>query len=331
MGKQVLNLLVVMVIGHLSLSDVPAQQSKQINRIGYLSSGTAATESARAVAIRQALGEVGYIEGKNIVIEIRYGDANFDRGAELVAELVRLKVKLIVVTGGERWIELAKNAAKSVPIVMTGSGDDPVEAGLVKSLARPGGNVTGVTNLSKELGSKRLEILKQTIPKLSQVAVLYNPAAPSTVEEVEETLPVAARAFGITLQLRKIRPPKGFDEIFAALVKQRPDALYITSGPQMGANRKRFADFALKNRLPTTMPNRNFVEAGGLMYYGADITDSYRRVAYYVDRILKGTKPADLPVEQPTKFEFVVNLKTAKQIGFTFPPNVLARANQVIR
>lgn len=331
MGKQVLNLLVVLLIGHLAISDVSAQQSKQINRIGYLSSGTAASESARSQAIRQALREIGYIEGQNIAIEFRYGGGNFDRGAQLVAELARLKVDLIVVTGGERWVKLGKNVARTVPIVMTGTGDDPVEAGLVKSLARPGGNVTGITNLTKELGGKRLEILKQTIPKLSHVAVLYNPAAPSTVEEVKEDLPVAARALGLTIRPWEIRPPSGFEQLFAALNKQRPDALYVTSGPQMGVNRKRFADFALKGRLPSTMPGKNFVEVGGLMYYGADITDSYRRTAYYVDRILKGAKPADLPVEQPTKFEFVVNLTTAEKIRLTIPPNVLARATQITR
>jgi len=308
-----------------------AQQAKQVYRIGYLSSGTAASESTRSQAIRQALREAGYIEGQNIAIEIRYGSGDFDQGAEFVAELVRLKVSLIVVTGGERWVELAKNGAKTVPIVMTGTGDDPVDAGLVQSLARPGGNVTGITNLSKELGGKRLEILKQTIPNLSHVAVLYNPDAPSTLEEVKEDLPPAARALGLTIRAWEIRPPHGFEELFAALNRQRPDALYVTSGPQMGANRKRFADFALKNRLPSTMPNRNFVEAGGLMYYGADITESFRRTAYYIDRILKGAKPSDLPVEQPTKFEFIVNLKTAKQIGLTIPPNVLARANRVIK
>ena len=331
MGKQVLNLMVVLLIGHLTINDVSAQQSQQINRIGYLSSGTAASESARSQAIRQALREIGYVDGQNIAIEIRYGDDNFDRGRQLVAELVRLKVELIVVTGGERWVQLANDAAKTIPIVMTGTGDDPVEAGLVKSLARPGGNVTGVTTLSKELGGKRLEILKQTIHKLSHVAVLYNPAAPSTVDEVKKDLPAAARVLGLTIRPWEIRPPKGFEELFTALDKQRPDALYVTSGPQMGANRKRFADFALKSRLPSTMPNRNFVEAGGLMYYGADITDSYRRVAYYVDRLLKGAKPADLPVEQPTKFEFVVNLKTAKQIGLIIPPDVLARATEILR
>jgi putative ABC transport system substrate-binding protein len=212
-----------------------------------------------------------------------------------------------------------------------GTGSDPVEEGLIKSLARPGGNVTGITNLTKELGGKRLELLKETIPKLAHVAVLYNPGAPGTVSEVKEDLPVAARALGLTVRAWEIRPPHGFEELFAALNKQRPDALYVTSGPQMGANRKRFADFALKSRLPSTYPNKNFVDAGGLMYYGADLTDSYRRVAYYVDKILKGAKPADLPIEQPTKFEFVVNLKTANQIGLTIPPNVLARANRVIK
>ncbi|HXV83662.1 MAG TPA: ABC transporter substrate-binding protein, partial [Candidatus Binatia bacterium] len=245
--------------------------------------------------------------------------------------LARLEVDIIVVTAGERWIRAAKNATTTIPIVMTGTGGDPVEERLVKSLARPGGNVTGITNITKELGGKRLEILKEAIPKLSHVAVLYNPEAPGTVAEVKEDLPPAARALGLTVQAWEIRPPHGFEQVFAALNKQRPDALYVTSGPQMGANRKRFADFALKSRLPSIMPNKNFVEAGGLMYYGADITDSYRRVAYYVDKILKGAKPADLPVEQPTKFELVINLKTAKAIDLTIPPNVLARAQQVIK
>jgi putative ABC transport system substrate-binding protein len=215
--------------------------------------------------------------------------------------------------------------------VRAGAGSDPVEEGLVKSLARPGGNVTGITNITKELGGKRLELLKETIPKLTHVAVLYNPAAPGSIREVKEDLPIAARALGLTVRAWEIRPPHGFEQVFAALNKQRTDGIYVTSGPQMGANRKRFADFALKSRLPTTNPNRQFVDAGGLMYYGADLADSYRRVAYYVDRILKGAKPADLPVEQPTKFELVINLKTAKQIGLTIPPEVLARANKVIK
>ena len=210
-------------------------------------------------------------------------------------------------------------------------GSDPVKAGLVESLARPGGNVTGLTNLSRELGGKRLELLKEAVPKLARVAVLYDPAIPSSVLEVKELLPVAARALGLTLQPWEVRAADGFEKVFAALNKQRPDGLYVSAGPLMLANRKRIVGFALKSRLPSMYSNREAVDAGGLMYYGADLADSYRRVAYYVDRILKGAKPADLPVEQPTKFEFVINLKTAKQIGLTIPPEVLARANRLIR
>jgi putative ABC transport system substrate-binding protein len=308
-----------------------AQQPKKVFRIGYLSPGTTGSESSRSDAIRLALRELGYIEGQNIAIEFRYGNGKLDRAAEAVSELARLNVDIIVVTGGEGWVRAAQNATKTIPIVMTGTGGDPIEEGLVKSLARPGGNVTGITNLTKELGGKRLELLKETIPKLSHVAVLYNPAAPGTVREVKEDLPIAARALGLTVRSWEIRPPGGFEQVFAALNKQRPDGLYVTSGPQMGANRKRFADYALKSRLPSTNPAREFVDAGGLMYYGADLTDSYRRVAYYVDKILKGAKPADLPVEQPKKFEFIINLKTAKQIGVPIPPNVVARADRVIR
>ena len=259
-----------------------AQQPKKVPRIGYLSSGSRASEAARSQAIRLALRELGYIEGQNIAIEFRYGHGNLDGAPKQVAELARLKVEIIVVTAGEGWIRATKNATKTIPIVMTGTGGDPVEERLVKSLARPGGNVTGITNITKELGGKRLELLKETVPKLSLVAVLYNPAAPGTVDEVKQDLPPAARALGLTVQAWEIRPPHGLEQLFGALNKQRPDALYVTSGQQMGANRKRFADFALKSRLPSTGSNKSFVEAGGLMYYGADITDGYRRVAYYV-------------------------------------------------
>ena len=309
----------------------PAEQPRNIPLIGYLSSGTAASESARSQEIRLALREFGYIEGQNIAIELRYGNSKVERAADRLAELVRLKVDIIVVTGGQAWVQAARGATKTIPIVMTGTGSDPIEEGLVKSLAHPGGNVTGITNLTLELGGKRLEILKETIPKLNQVAVLYNPAAQGTVDEVKEDLPAAARALGLTVRSWEIRPPHDFEQVFAALNTQRPDALYVASGRQMRPNRKRFADFALQSRLPSTMPHKDFVEAGGLMYYGADVADSYRRVAYYVDKILKGAKPADLPVEQPTKFEFVINLRTAKQIGLTIPPNVLARADRVIK
>ena len=212
---------------------------------------------------------------------------------------------------------------------MVGLGSDPVGAGLVESLARPGGNVTGLTNLDRELGGKRLELLKEAVPKLARVAVLYDPANPPSLHEVKELLPADARALKLTIQPWEIRAADDFEKVFAALNKQRPDGLYaFGAGRLMRPNRKRIADFALKSRLPSVYSSREAVEAGGLMSYGADLADSYRRVAIYVDKILKGAKPADLPVEQPTKFELVINLKTAKQIGLTIPQKVLARADQ---
>jgi len=243
---------------------------------------------------------------------------------------VRLKVDIIVVAGGGPMIQAAKNATKTIPIVMSG-GSDPVEAGLVESLARPGGNVTGLTNLNRELGGKRLELFKEAVPKVARVAVLYGTASQGRVLDVKEVLPVAARALRLTIQPWEVRGTDDFERVFAALNKQRPDGLYPTGGTLMNANGKRIVGFAIKSRLPSMYVNRVFVDAGGLMYYGADLADSYRRVAYYVDRILKGAKPADLPVEQPTKFEFVINLKTVKQIGLTIPPEVLARANKLIK
>jgi len=214
---------------------------------------------------------------------------------------------------------------------MMGIGTDPVVAGLVESLARPGGNVTGVTTLSTELGGKRLELLKESVPKLARVAALYEPANPASVREVKELLPVAARALRLTLQPWEVRDANGFEKVFTALNKDRPDGLYVTTGPLVRAHQKRIVGLTLKSRLPSMYYDREFVDAGGLMSYGADLAESYRRVAYFVDRILKGAKPADLPVEQPTKFELVINLKTAKQIGLTIPPEVLARASRLIK
>jgi len=313
----------------LTVSLAQAQQPKKVPRIGYLSNGDPATESTRSEGVRLALRERGHIEGQNIATEYRYAEGKRDRYSELLAELVRLKVDIILVSG-DLPVRAAKNATKTIPIVMLGTGSDPVEAGFIESLARPGGNVTGITNLTRELGGKRLELLKEAVPKVARVAVFYDPALPPSVLEVKEVLPVPARALGLTLQPWEVRATDGFEKVFAALNKQRPDGLYVSAGPLMAANRKRIADFALKTRLPS-MGNREFVEAGGLMSYGADLTDSYRRVADYVDRILKGAKPADLPVEQPTKFELVFNLKTAKQIGVTIPQSVLYRADKVIK
>jgi putative ABC transport system substrate-binding protein len=244
---------------------------------------------------------------------------------------VRLKVDIILVTGGDAGIRAAKNATKTIPIVMTGGGVDPVEAGLVESLARPGGNVTGITNLTGGLGGKRVELLKEAVPKLARVAVLYEPAAPSNVREVKEVLPAAARGLKLTLEPWEVRNADGFEKVFAGLRKERPDGLYVAVNPLFNANEKRIVSFTLKSRLPSMYGRREAVEAGGLVYYGADLADSYGRVAYFVDRILKGAKPDDLPVEQPKKFELVINLKTAKQIGLTIPPNVLVRADRVIK
>jgi putative ABC transport system substrate-binding protein len=327
-----LGLSVIAFVLVVAWAVVHAQQPNKVPRIGYLSSSDPATESTRSEPIRRALVELGYIEGQNIAIEYRYAEGKRDRLPELAAELVRLKkIDIFVAAGGNVTVRAAKNATKTIPIVMAGSGADPIEAGLVESLARPGGNVTGVTNLGPELGGKRLELLKEAVPKIARVAVLYDPANQPSIRDVKKLLPVTARALGLTIQPWEVRAADGFEKVFAALNKQRPDGLYPAGGPLMRANANRIAAFALKSRLPSVYTNRPYVDAGGLMSYGADLADSYRRVAYYVDKILKGAKPADLPVERPTKFELIINLNTAKQIGITSPPNVLARADKVIR
>jgi putative ABC transport system substrate-binding protein len=307
-----------------------AQQPKKIPLVGYLLPGDATSESTRAEALRQALRELGYTEGQNIATEYRYAEGNRDRYPELAAELVRLKADIVVVEGGNTPVRSVKSATKTIPIVMTG-GSDPVEARLIESLARPGGNVTGLSSLARELGGKRLELLKEAVPKVLRVTLFYSPSNPTNVLDAKEVLPVAARALKLILQPWQVRSADDFERVFAAPNKQRPDGLYALGFALMNANRKRIADFALKNRLPSMYIGKEFVEAGGLMSYGADQADIYRRVAYFVDRILKGAKPADLPVEQPTKFELVINLKTAKQIGLAIPPEVLARANKLIK
>ena len=271
------SILVAVVLLALGVT-AEAQQPTKVPRIGYLSSFDAARDSARAEAIRLALRERGYIEGQNIAIEYRYGEGNRDRYPELAAELVRVKVDVIVAAGGT--VQAAKNATKTIPIVMTGAGLlDPVAAGLVESLARPGGNVTGITNLARELGGKRLELFKEAVPKVARVAVLYETASPSSEFEVKEVLPVAARALGLTVRYWEVRAADDFERVFATLNKERPDGLYVLSGPLMNANQKRIVGFALKSRLPSLYSGRSGVDAGGLMYYGADEADSYRRVA----------------------------------------------------
>jgi putative ABC transport system substrate-binding protein len=292
--------------------------------------GTPNTESTDSEAIRLALRELGYIEGQNIAFEYRYADGKRDRFPELAAELVRLKVDIILVDGGNNPARALKNATNTIPIVMMG-GSDPVQAGLVKSLARPGGNVTGLTNFARELGGKRLELLKEVVPKIARVAVLYDPANTSQVREVKEILPVTARVLKLTVQPWDLPDADGFEKAFGTFNKERTDSLYVLSGTRISGNYERIAGYALRRRLPSIYNNREAVDAGGLIYYGSDLAESYRRVAVYVDKILKGTMPADLPIEQPSKFELAINLKTAKQIGVTIPQPVLARADKLIK
>ena len=310
---------------------VQAQQPKKVLRIGYLSARDRASEFARAEAIRLALRDLGYIEGQHIAIEYRYADGKLDRAPDLAAELVRLHVDIIVVAGGDALIQSVMNATKITPIVLSGGGGDLVEAGLVRSLARPGGNVTGITLLVVELGGKRLELLKEAVPKLARIAVLYESTNPASVREVKEILPPVARTLELMIRPWEVRNAEDFEKVFTAMTRESADGLYVSTGALTNSHQKRIVSFALKNRLPSVYGRQEYVENGGLMYYGADLADSYRRVATYVDKILKGANPAELPVEQPTKFELVINLKAAKQISLTIPPNVLARADRVIR
>jgi len=314
----------------LTFSVAEAQQAKNYPVMGYLSSGNQTGESARAEAIRLALRERGYIEGQTITTEYRYAEGNPEKYREFAEELVRLKVDIIVAAGGAATIRADKNATKTIPIVMMGPGLDPVEAGLVESLARPGGNITGVTSLVTHLTGKRLDLFKEAVPRFAVVGVIYHPATASSVLELKE-IQTAALALGLTIRPWETRTADDFEKVFAVANNQRPDGVYVSNASLMTNNRNRIVSLALKNRLPSMFSGREAVEAGALLYFGADLTQRYQRVAYYVDRILKGANPADLPVEQPTKFELVINLKTAKQIGLTIPPNVLARADRVIK
>ena len=314
----------------MTAPSVDAQQPKKVPRIGYLAAPDATTEAARVDGFRQALRELGYIDGQTIAIEYRYTEGKTERAPEIAAEFVRLKVDIIVVAGGDPWIQGTRNTTKMIPIIMTGRGSDPVKAGFVESLARPGGNVTGLTTLITELAGKRLELLKEAIPKVSRVAFLYDPASPSNLNELKEAQSTAS-ALKLVIRPWEARAANDFDRVFTALIKDRPDGLYVAQGTLMRTNVRRITGFALKNKVPSLYTNTEAIDAGGLMYYGADLADTYRRVAYYVDKILKGAKPADLPVQQPTKFELAFNLKTAKQIGLIIPQALLYRADKVIR
>jgi putative ABC transport system substrate-binding protein len=302
-----------------------AQQPKKVSLIGYQSAGSS---GEREEAFRQGLRELGYVEGQNVVIEWRFAQGKPDQVSRNAAELVRLKVDVIV-TGGSTDTRAVKGATSTIPIVMTNDGD-PVGTGVVASLARPGGNITGLTTLTAELSGKRLELLKETLPGLSHVVALRGPG-PRRSDVILKETEVVARSLGLKLQFQEIKEPDDLNRAFEAITKARTGALMVTGGPFGSDNRKRIVDFAAKSQLPAIYYRREFVEAGGLMSYDASPNDLSRRAAVFVDKILKGTKPADLPVEQPTKFEFIINLKAAKQIGLTIPPNVLARADRVIK
>jgi ABC-type uncharacterized transport system substrate-binding protein len=310
-------------------SSAEAQQPTKVPRIGYLAAASLSANAARTEAFRQGLRDLGYVEGKNIFIEWRYAEGQFDRLPDLAAELVRLKADVIVAAGGIQAILAAKNATNAIPIVVTATSD-PVADGLVASFARPGGTITGLSLGGPELYGKRLELLKETVPKVSRVTVFwYRPTkdVPSYMNEIH----AAAQALGLQIQSVEVRTPNDFEGVFQTAAKGGARALTVSTHPIFTGNRNRILDFAEKNRLPAIYPWREYAEDGGLMSYATNLSDLHRRAATYVDKILKGAKPAELPVEQPMKFEFIVNLKTAKQIGLTIPPNVLARADKVIR
>jgi putative ABC transport system substrate-binding protein len=311
-------------------SAAEAQQTGTVFRIGFLDNSTASGSAGRLEAFRQELRKLGWVEGKNIAIEYQFSEQKPERLPELAADLVHRKVDLIVVTSNPSALA-AKSATTIVPIVMTTS-TDPVGTGLVASLARPGGNVTGNSSLSVELNTKRLEILKDSVPKLAQVGLLRWPGTNITADLQLKELRAAARALKIKLQEIEMQPdPKGLESAFQAAKQKQVDTIMTTPDSRFLDERKRIVELAGKYRLPAIYPQNEYVEAGGLMSYGLDGTDLYRRAAVYVDKILKGAKPADLPVQQATKFEFIINLKAAKQIGLTIPVNMLERANKVVR
>jgi putative ABC transport system substrate-binding protein len=309
-------------------SSAEAQQPKKVSRVGYLAGPSRSSMSARTEAFRQGLRELGYIEGKNIVMEYRYAEGKLDRVPALATELVHLKVDVIV-TAAATPTRAAKGATVTIPIVMT-NDNDPVGKGFVASLARPGGNITGIATLSPELNGKRLELLKEIVPKVSRVAAIGTSTNPGNARSLEET-ELAAGPFGVRVQYLDIISANDIETAFRRASKGRAEAVLALGGPLLADQRAQLTDLATKSRLPAIYWRSDIVEAGGLMSYGVYLPDLDRRATTYVDKILKGAKPAELPIEQPTKFELFFNLKSARQIGLTIPPNVLARADRVIR
>jgi len=324
--KIVFWLLATVFLAPVSFAD--AQQPTKIPRIGYLTVPSLSSNVARVEAFRQGLRELGYLEGKTIVIEWRSAEGKVERQGELAADLVRLRVDVIV-TSGPTMTRSAKEATATIPIVMA-QDTDPVGNGFVASLARPGGNVTGLSTLSPEISGKQLELLKEIVPKLSRVAVLANSSEPANAKTLKE-IELAAGFFRVQLQPLNVIGPEDIETAFRAATKARADALLVLASAIVTDHRAKIVNLALRNRLPAIYVSSIWVDDGGLMSYGTSLTDLSRRAAVYVDKILKGTKPADLPVEQPIRFEFIVNLKAAKQIGLTIPPNVLVRADRVIK
>ncbi len=309
---------------------VNAQQPVRVPRVGYLSLGPPSDPARQRTleAFRQGLRELGYVEGQNIALEFRWAEGTYERLPDLAADLVRLKVDVIVAVAVPA-IQAAQEATRTIPIVMA-VVIDPVATGLVASLARPGGNVTGLSIMAPELVGKQLELLKEVVPKVSRVALLWNPANAGNAPQLREA-EVAARALGVRLQPLEARVPSEIDSAFAAMTRERAGALIVLADSMLFGQRTQIAGLAAKRRLPAVYGLRQHAEAGGLMAYGANILDSFRRAAAYVDKILKGAKPADLPVEQPTRFELVINLKTAKALGLTIPQTILMRATELIQ
>jgi putative ABC transport system substrate-binding protein len=324
--KNLIWLLLIFFVANVCVAQ--AQQAARIPRIGILFGSSASSFSARIEAFRQRLRELGYVEGKNILIEYRYADGKLERLPDLAAELVRLKVDVIF-TGGGPTILAAKQASPTMPIVFAGAAD-PVGSGIVSSLARPGGNITGLSVMAPDLDGKRLELLKEAFPKVARVAFLWQPGNVRGNDPLTD-MEAAAKALGLKLQSLPVRGLDDFESAFARAKRDGAQALITTTGPLFNTQQRQVLDFAAKNRLPAMYASNEFVEAGGLMSYTPNYTDLYRRAADFVDKILKGTKPAEIPVEQPMKFEFVISLIAAKQIGVTIPPNVLVRATKVIR
>ena len=329
--KERMTRLVLMVTLTIGLLAAPlaavAQQPTKMSRIGFLATNSPAQTTHLLEAFRQGLRDLGYVEGRNIAIEYRWAEGRAERLAPFVVELVGLKVDVIVATSSPLALA-AKEVTKTIPIVFATAGD-PVGS-LVASLARPGGNVTGLSLLAPEIVARQLQLLKEAVPKASRVAVLSNPANPYTVLMIKET-EAAARSLGVRVQFLGVRGAGALDSTFSAIVKERPGALFVLFDPMLFGQRTRIAEFANTHRLPAMYPHKEYVQAGGLMSYGADLLDNFRRAATYVDKILKGATPADLPVEQPTKFDLVINLKTAKALELTIPQSLLVRADEVIK